>query len=494
MSDILYWNEARKELDENKLLSKCDTFVDSLMANGIAYPHTFNMNMDNVVGKTFDGLRREMNRLYKLFTKKLKDITPLTDEFQIHKGFLGKIKGVNDNTTYMPLVLLFDDGQILTGLAKRYEDGSYKVVKWFLNDEDVTKSIYGNKTRDILEDKNYNELAKRLAIIVNYNHKKFIRKNGNPIQKEIHELEKKKEKLLAKKEELLQKIEQLGNSAELSEKDRKKLIEEVAKTYLEAGENIGVDSGEGYIQDDLQYMANEMNIDISNEDLDELAKEVEDYIAENAEKYGMRYVNSQAYSNTPNYIEPIEVEELGESPKITAKNIAEFYPNMSDDELLNLEEGLQYTLDGYFLKRISIISEIINYRWVEDNTKYKLLVGNELQEKSEYNNQFLILGQTIFGVKDNLEPLDEYIAKIKASPEYQEYIRKNTSQDEEPTNEPQDNEIETKLKALLESDDPDYIKKEVDDIMDNMSDDEIDTYEDLLNKVYDKAQELKIKG
>ena len=204
MSDILFWNEARKELNEDKLLSKCDTFVDSLMANGIAYPHTFDMNMDNVAGKTADSIRREMSRLYKLLTKKLKDVTPLTDEFQIHKGFLGKVKGANAEATYLPLVLLFDDGQILTGLAKRYDDGGYKVVKWFLNDEDVTKAIYGNKTRDIVADKNYNELAKRLAIIVNYNHKKFIRKkNNNPIQKEIQELEKKKEELIKRRDELL---------------------------------------------------------------------------------------------------------------------------------------------------------------------------------------------------------------------------------------------------------------------------------------------------
>jgi len=210
MSDILFWNEARKELNEDKLLSKCDTFVDSLMANGIAYPHTFDMNMDNVAGKTADSIRREMSRLYKLLTKKLKDVTPLTDEFQIHKGFLGKVKGANAEATYLPLVLLFDDGQILTGLAKRYDDGGYKVVKWFLNDEDVTKSVYGNKTRDILADKNYNELAKRLAIIVNYNHKKFVRKkNNNPIQKEIQELEKKKEELRKKKDELKKKLKKL---------------------------------------------------------------------------------------------------------------------------------------------------------------------------------------------------------------------------------------------------------------------------------------------
>jgi len=107
---------------------------------------------------------------------------------------------------------------------------------------------------------------------------------------------------------------------------------------------------------------------------------------------------------------------------ITKDNIAEYYEFMSDEDLI---------------KNKTIISDIFDSR---KNTIPPFFKDIDLKSKGSwcgvegFNNSkqeivllpmtygHYTLKQVIFGVKDTLKPVDEYIAEIKASEEYKNYI------------------------------------------------------------------------
>lgn len=75
----------------------------------------------------------------------------------------------------------------------------------------------------------------------------------------------------------------------------KKAVENLAITYLKNTDDVIVDCGNGIIQDDLREIG-------VVENLNELAKEVEEYCKENAKLFGKEFINRQAYSNLDNIL------------------------------------------------------------------------------------------------------------------------------------------------------------------------------------------------
>lgn len=98
-----------------------------------------------------------------------------------------------------------------------------------------------------------------------------------------------------------------------------------------------------------------------------------------------------------------DLETNGE--KISQDNIHLYYQFMSDEDL----EKYSYILDDIFDARLDIFKNEIS------NIEYE-----ELSSDTEYG--FNITGLILFGTKDTLKPIDEYIAEIKGNTSYLNYL------------------------------------------------------------------------
>ena len=99
-----------------------------------------------------------------------------------------------------------------------------------------------------------------------------------------------------------------------------------------------------------------------------------------------------------------------ESPIITKDNIHLYYEFMSDeDKKLN-----KVILRNSIHKRKLLVLKSLNLVLSYDDEKKCNFKYIDIQSK--------YLGYSIFGVKDTLKPINEYIAEIKESSEYKEYI------------------------------------------------------------------------
>ena len=92
--------------------------------------------------------------------------------------------------------------------------------------------------------------------------------------------------------------------------------------------------------------------------------------------------------------------------KITKDNIHLYYEFMSDEDLKGYSELLNEIVD----ERFDYIEDVLNFK-----------------ESSNYNSEdafdvYMSSKLTLFGIKDTLKPIDEYIAEIKESSEYKKYI------------------------------------------------------------------------
>lgn len=95
---------------------------------------------------------------------------------------------------------------------------------------------------------------------------------------------------------------------------------------------------------------------------------------------------------------------------ITKDNIHLYYEFLSPDALSSLKENTKAGLSSILQERINILSSNLN---IDDKS-----FGEHFKVASEgrwINKSF------IFGVKDTLEPIDEYITEIKQSPAYINY-------------------------------------------------------------------------
>jgi len=536
MKKAEFWYQNRHLLNGQV---KCDSTQQALLYVDENYPYlapesipfmqdSVDVDMDALGGDNFRGFLKMLKKFVRTLSANLPDgVKPVFSKARIDTSYYARVG--NKKVHYYPVVIEFDDGQYLVGLARQYgefaddphiaRDEEIRITKWILNGKDITKAIY--RTKEDIASENPSVIAKKIATLVEKNHPQFIKKFP---QKQINtkeEIEAKKLELQREIEELKKQIEDLKSKQgkedkfEVSEEDKQKLIEEVAKTYLTQGEKIEVDWGEGYIQEELEQTAEEMGLNLSGEDIDELAKEVEDYIAEHAEEYGMRFVRSQQYSNTPNYIEPIKDDENTKTERLK-ENVLDIL-NSKGIEALNeaVENGkIDYVelvdlLDEDDELRDEIVEKLSDYGYTfdDDLARAEEFIIENCGDEIGYN-------ASASNAKDIENAIDDFIAtkvgleklasvlglliyKQFDCEELKEFLKNKgliESEDDEEKSDQTETDIETKLKELLKSDDPDYINKELDKITENMSDEEIEKYEDLLNEVNDRAVELASKG
>lgn len=146
---------------------------------------------DSIVAKTAKGMDYLLDRVSsKISRKLLKDIKVHNeDRFLVHydvkiKHLAGtrSKRGENKMTQYLPFTLRLSDGQILTALVANTSQEEFfkgkqevEVVRWALNNKDITSFIYPNGDRNI----DSSDIANRLAKVINSIHIKFIKKNPN---------------------------------------------------------------------------------------------------------------------------------------------------------------------------------------------------------------------------------------------------------------------------------------------------------------------------
>ena len=112
----------------------------------------------------------------------------------------------------------------------------------------------------------------------------------------------------------------------------------------------------------------------------------------------------------------IEIRKRIDSRKITPENISERYPTMNDKNKL----AWQDTLDSKFQKRIHEVANKLNL-------STKSLFENGYRTTENVGAGANIVEVRHFGVKDNLQPIDEYVMDIKKSIEYKSYINKQNN-------------------------------------------------------------------
>jgi hypothetical protein len=138
-----------------KMVTPQQDFISVLKAQEINYPHEA-VNLDTITGSNY----REFLLNAKKWVKQLekKGLEPLTENFNLHLGFIETFNG--ERIKYYPMSLEFANGQILVGLARQYGEAEsknqiqrkepIKITKWFLNGEDITKLVY--PTREAIKE------------------------------------------------------------------------------------------------------------------------------------------------------------------------------------------------------------------------------------------------------------------------------------------------------------------------------------------------------
>ena len=113
---------------------------------------------------------------------------------------------------------------------------------------------------------------------------------------------------------------------------------------------------------------------------------------------------------------------FGESSlKVTKDNIADYYEFMSDEDLHNYKVQLSELLED----RLGKIWVNLGFKSDFPDVSPPIMpydFSNYLQGVYAVMGTSKMPYQIIFGAKDTLKPIDEYIQDIKASNEYQEYI------------------------------------------------------------------------
>jgi len=106
---------------------------------------------------------------------------------------------------------------------------------------------------------------------------------------------------------------------------------------------------------------------------------------------------------------------------ITKDNIALYYEFMSDEEFRRVSI-LEILLDTFNKRSTKIIYTL--FPGVDETIRDDIRDNYLLQDRNVSLN--IVYLQTIFGVKDTLKPINQYIKEIKNSSEYKEYISKST--------------------------------------------------------------------
>lgn len=104
---------------------------------------------------------------------------------------------------------------------------------------------------------------------------------------------------------------------------------------------------------------------------------------------------------------------------IDKDNITLYYEFMSDEDLIehkNAQIVVPLLTTRFFEAFKSLNIDIDN------NDTYDNIITNHIVNTIGCGDNDYVIRQTMFGIKDTLKPIDEYIEDIKASSEYKEYI------------------------------------------------------------------------
>jgi len=93
-------------------------------------------------------------------------------------------------------------------------------------------------------------------------------------------------------------------------------------------------------------------------------------------------------------------------------NMSEFYPTMSDEDKIKFLD----TLPDLFYDRRRELGNDMSINNFLGNASYETLRGQ-------------VVGQTVFGVKDNLQPIEQYEVEIKSSADYLTYLADKPNDD-----------------------------------------------------------------
>ena len=103
--------------------------------------------------------------------------------------------------------------------------------------------------------------------------------------------------------------------------------------------------------------------------------------------------------------------------EITKNNIADYYEFMGD-ELRNKYSSIVHEvleLDRQFLVFKSLNIDV-NDDYIWNNLKRYHIQSEKDEKRTQWTTEL-----TIFGIKDNMKPIDEYIVEIEKSPDFQKY-------------------------------------------------------------------------
>jgi len=368
-----------------------ENLQQSLLQLDEVYPHISGepeyifdeTDMDNIEGANEKDFKRRMQKFIRKMNSKLPSETKVASEkARVDLAFLSRKKG--EKIKYYPFVIDFEDGQYLIGLARQYGDERatqvmnrnerLKVTRWLLNGVDIDKELYANKK--VLE--NEGLLAETLAKIVEKNHNEWVRKNPGASVNSDEEIDNAIAEVKKEIEDIQKQIDAIKHEQEASGGNKIKENEPTEQEAEITAENIA---------DKIRSKKN-----IKKED-------IIDY-----------------------------VEKIGSTKRVEKdlyfKKVANTIENEKDKQ--RFEAMAEWTL--FLREREGQLGKEIDEFDLSDNSEYTLertflFANNDYEKLATINlSKPLIIEQSFFGVKDKLEPIDKYIAKIKASKEYQEFV------------------------------------------------------------------------
>ena len=233
------FQEVRDELFLDGLIfQKSDNLASRLLELDMNYPFgDSSVAMDAITSENQQLLWKEVNKVAKKLSQKLHDKVHADDNvFTVHYGFNVSGVGKGEKTKYQPFTLEFDDGQILTVLARNIKDfKNYKpnkdviITHFMLNNKDITKGIYKNGDTDI----DTALTVARLKKIIEASHRKFVANNIDDDELKIKKLEK---EIDGMKLDLSDVVTEAVDETALNDAEKIQKAKELAQAEVDSGE------------------------------------------------------------------------------------------------------------------------------------------------------------------------------------------------------------------------------------------------------------------
>ncbi len=420
------WLENRRLVDEVKLSTKYDNFEDILADNGVDYPHeSSTIDLDSVGADNYKGFLRNSKIWIKKLSKLLPDgVKPINENFSMHLGFIDTFNG--ERFKYYPMVLEFEDGQMLVGLARQYGDAqdkmvldrreAIKITRWFLNGEDITKAVY--KSRSAISDEQVE--LKNIASLIKGISKTFQKKNPK-LEKEIKKLEKEKAQL-EKDLDAKNKLDKL-----LKEADNSQDFDKLAEIKEEIDNLAG---GNQYIKESVE--------DSKWADISGSYKKLINKIETLNTLYGFFKAGNQ-YGDYESVKEVVqEVEEFAKQHNINLEDFAEYgeivgkMEAMKEDEQEELEQEFKDLVEeALSIKDVSDAEQEHKLTSLfEDIQNHPIGLSEEVKNEELYNDGVKKVGEHINKLleereaKQSTNEMEEYLNIVLSAQTLEDFSKK----------------------------------------------------------------------